>query len=86
MLSKVIQLALLLTLTVSVLAEDHFSAQPAQKKLYSRAELEKIFQAEKVAEDFVRRWQETLDLNVLFDEFYSRDEWISRQNIEKYCD
>jgi hypothetical protein len=86
MFSKTIHLMLILTLTIAVLRQDGFSSQQGQKKRYSRAEIEKIFRVEKIAEDFVRRWQETLDLNVLFDEFYSSDEWIRRQNIEKYCD
>jgi TonB family protein len=50
----------------------------------SLEEQEKYRRASEAADQFIRRWHETLDLNVLFDEMYVSDPGQRRKNAELF--
>lgn len=85
MFSKISQMTVFLLLCLSVFGQDSAFKQP-EKKEYTPEQKTKLKLAEELADKFVQRWHETLDLNVLFDEFYSSDPWIRQHNIDKFCD
>ena len=86
MFSKIARTVFVLTFALSSLFQTVFSQQKDPPREYTSEEKAKLKQAEAFADKFVRRWHETLDLNVLFDELYSSDPWIRELNIRKFCD
>lgn len=61
-------------------------SQDNKKPVYTKEQKEKLRQAEEAANHFVRRWHETLDLNVLFEELYVADPDRRQRNILLFCD
>jgi hypothetical protein len=72
MFSKIISITVLLILSLSVFGQDT-SSEKQEKKEYTPEQKAKIKQAEELAEKFVRRWHETLDLKILDDEFFVKN-------------
>ena len=73
MFSKLWPFVFLLITTFPTFSKSISKPQQKQKKEYTSEEKAKLKQAEELADRFVQRWHETLDLNVLFDEFYTKD-------------
>ncbi len=93
MLVKSFMLILLLSLSVSepvggmfTSHAKHGAQQKKNEPAYSKEQQEKLRQAEKAADHFVKRWRETLDLNILFDELYVTDPARRQRNLLLFCD
>jgi hypothetical protein len=72
MFSKIISITVFLILSLSVFGQDTSSEQQ-EKKEYTPGQKAKLKQAEELAEKFVRRWHETLDLKILDTEFFVKN-------------
>lgn len=66
--------------------DKHGTKQKKNEPAYTKAQQEKLRQAEKAADHFVKRWRETLDLNILFDELYVTDPGRRQRNLLLFCD
>ncbi len=76
MFSKTVRIVLLLVVTLPTFSQSPLAPQQEQKKEYTPEEKAKLKQAEEFAEKFVKRWHETLDLNVLLEEMFVADEGL----------
>lgn len=76
MFSRTVSIMLLLVATLPVSSQSTLTAQQGQKKEYTPEEKAKLKEAEELAEKFVKRWHETLDLNLLLDEMFVADEGL----------
>ncbi len=83
MFSKLILIIVLLTLSFAVFGEDAIVVQQ-EKKEYTPEQIAKLKQAEKFADRFVERWHETLDLKILFAEFFIRNPNYLQQNYHLF--
>lgn len=90
MLVKTIVLTLLLSLPTiqptNIAFDNHSVQQNKKEPAYTNEQQEKLRQAEEAADHFVKRWRETLDLNVLFEELYVADPDRRQRNILLFCD
>lgn len=66
--------------------DEHIFSQNKKEPDYTKEQKEKLRQAEEAADYFVKRWRETLDLNILFDELYVTEPDRRQRNIFLFCD
>lgn len=67
-------------------AADQCNLSQYKKELvYTKEQKEKLHQAEKAADHFVKRWRETLDMNILFEELYVTDPDRRQRNALLFC-
>lgn len=81
MFRKVIGMIILLSLVNVVFGQ---LSQHRLKKDYKEEENDKLKQAEELADRFVRRWHETLDLKVVFNELFVTNPSYLSQNYHLY--
>ena len=71
---------------LAISASHRYRQSSNQKiKRFSAEETQKLRKAEETADQFITRWHQTFDLNLLFDEFFSREEFIQQQYAQQFC-
>lgn len=66
-------------------ADEYRLHQNKKDVITTPEQIEKLHQAEIAADHFVKRWRETLDMNILFEELYVTDPDRRKRNILLYC-
>ena len=83
MFSKLISIIVLLPLSFAVFGQDAIIVQE-EKKEYTPEQKAKLKQAKEFANKFIERWHETLDLKIMFAEFFIRNPNYLQQNYHLF--